>query len=222
MESVLYGKIVAMKSRYNLNFLHYLIVFSLILLAPTLSHSQPTENETPEQVIQELQAALIQAMQKGAELGYQGRFNLLSPVIQRSHDLPAIIRTVLGAHWNKLTEEQHQAITETFSKLSIATYAERFNQYDQERFEFIEKRALPKEQVLVRSQLIQADGKAVNFDYVMRQGASQNWRIINILADGVSDLALKRTEYGAIIQRDGFAALLSQLEQKIIQAEQHN
>ncbi len=80
----------------------------------------------------------------------------------------------------------------------------------------------PKEQVLVRSQLIQADGKAVNFDYVMRQGASHHWKIINILADGVSDLALKRAEYSAIIQRDGFSALLSLLEQKIIQAEQHH
>ena len=219
---MLHGKIVAMKSRYNFNFLHYLIVFSFILFVPILSHAQSTESATPEQVIQELQATLIQAMQKGSELGYQGRFNLLSPVIQQSHDLPAIIKAVLGTHWSKLTEEQHQAITGTFSKLSIATYAERFNQYDQERFEFIEKRALPKEQVLVRSQLIQADGKVVNFDYVMRQGANHDWKIINILADGVSDLALKRTEYGAIIQRDGFAALLSQLEQKIIQAEQHN
>lgn len=211
-----------MKSHYNLILLHYLIVFSLMLFPPALSYSQPPENETPEQVIHELQATLIQVMQKGAELGYQGRFDLLAPVVQRSHDLPAIIKAVLGTHWNKLTEEQHQAITEMFSKLSIATYAERFNQYDQERFEFIEKRALPKDQVLVRSQLMQADGKAVNFDYVMRQGSNQNWKIINILADGVSDLALKRAEYSAIIHRDGFSALLSQLEQKIIQAEQHN
>ncbi len=219
---MLYGKIVAMKSRYNFILLRYLIIFSVVLFVPVLSHSQPIESETPEQVIYELQATLIQVMQKGTELSYQERFNLLAPVVQRSHDLPAIIKAVLGTHWNKLTEEQHQAITETFSKLSIATYAERFNQYDQERFEFIEKRTLPKEQVLVRSQLIQADGKAVNFDYVMRQGASHHWKIINILADGVSDLALKRAEYSAIIQRDGFSALLSLLEQKIIQAEQHH
>ena len=56
----------------------------------------------------------------------------------------------------------------------------------------------------------------------MRQGANHHWKIINILADGVSDLALKRAEYSAIIQRDGFSALLSLLEQKIIQAEQHH
>lgn len=217
---MLYGKIVAMKSRYNLIFLRYLLISSLTFFMPVLSHSQPTESETPEQVIHRLQAALIQVMQKGAELDYQERFNLLAPVIQQSHDLPAIIKTVLGTHWNKLTEEQQQVITETFSKLSIATYAERFNQYDQERFEFIEKRILPKEQVLVRSQLIQGDGKAVNFDYVMRKGDNHHWKIINILADGVSDLALKRAEYSAIIQRDGFSALLSLLEQKIIQAEQ--
>ena len=92
---MLYGKIVAMKSRYNFIFLRYLIIFSVALFVPALSHSQPTESETPEQVINELQATLIQVMQKGTELSYQERFNLLAPVVQRSHDLPAIIKAVL-------------------------------------------------------------------------------------------------------------------------------
>lgn len=88
---MLYGKIVAMKSRYNFILLRYLIIFSVVLFVPVLSHSQPIESETPEQVIYELQATLIQVMQKGTELSYQERFNLLAPVVQRSHDLPAII-----------------------------------------------------------------------------------------------------------------------------------
>jgi phospholipid transport system substrate-binding protein len=45
------------------------------------------------------------------------------------------------------------------------------------------------------------------------KGAS--WRIINIIANGVSDLALKRSEYTAILQRDGFDALISQINEKI-------
>jgi phospholipid transport system substrate-binding protein len=59
--------------------------------------------------------------------------------------------------------------------------------------------------LLVRSQLIKSDGGIVNFDYVLHQTEGK-WRITNILFDGVSDLAIKRGEYRAIMQRDGFQA----------------
>ncbi|HEY6043318.1 MAG TPA: ABC transporter substrate-binding protein [Nitrosospira sp.] len=44
--------------------------------------------------------------------------------------------------------------------------------------------------------------------------------MINILADGVSDLALKRVEYRAILQRDGFPTLIDMLKKKIVLTEQ--
>jgi phospholipid transport system substrate-binding protein len=62
--------------------------------------------------------------------------------------------------------------------------------------------------------LIKADGKEVQFDYLLRQN-DQRWMIINIIANGVSDLALKRSEYSAVIRRDGFDALMTGLADKI-------
>jgi phospholipid transport system substrate-binding protein len=41
------------------------------------------------------------------------------------------------------------------------------------------------------------------------------WRIINIIADGVSDLALERAEYSSVIRRYGFNALLAKLKERI-------
>ncbi len=83
----------------------------------------------------------------------------------------------------------------------------------------IEQRDLPHEQKLVRSQLTKSDGGTVNFDYVLHQ-AEGRWRIVNILFDGVSDLAIKRGEYRAIMQREGFQALIDLIKQKIELAKQ--
>lgn len=196
-----------------------LITLFLLSLA-AVTGAQDVQSASPEQVIQDLQETFIEAMQKGEELGYQGRLKLLTPAINLSHDIDTIIRSALGANWNTLDEGQQQKITETFRKLSIATYAERFNQYNGEHFEIVEQRSLPRDQVLVRSKFIQADGNPINFDYVLRH-SKEGWRIINILVEGVSDLSLKRAEYSAILKRDGFQALISMLEQKILQAEQN-
>jgi phospholipid transport system substrate-binding protein len=72
---------------------------------------------------------------------------------------------------------------------------------------------------MVRSKLFLPTGEPVRFDYILRNG-KDGWRIVNVLADGVSDLALKRVEYRAILQRDGFATLIDMLKKKIILTEQ--
>ena len=36
----------------------------------------------------------------------------------------------MGAYWSQFTDDQKELITDTFCKLSIATYAGRFNQFD--------------------------------------------------------------------------------------------
>lgn len=210
-----------MRSLLEFKIIKYAFITLILLPLAAVVSAQDFQSGTPEYVIHGLQESFIQAMQKGDKLGYHRRLELLTPVITRSHDIDTIIRSILGANWNKLDEEQQQKITETFRKLSIATYAERFNHYEGQRFEIIEQRSLPRDQVLVRSKFIQADSNPINFDYVLRQSKEEGWRIINILVDGVSDLALKRAEYNAVLKRDGFPALIAMLEQKILQAEQN-
>ena len=202
-----------------------LIVSSLIflLLLPVSSgFSAPDRgSETPEQVIGHLQSSLLQVMQEGEKLGYEGRYKFLEPVIDQSHDIDLIIKTILGAtYWSQLDKAQQDSIVDTFRQLSIATYAGRFTHYEGEQFKIVEQRSLPREQTLVRSQLTKSDGGMVNFDYVMHQ-TDGGWRIVNILFDGVSDLAIKRGEYRAVMQRDGFPALIQLLKEKITLA-QHN
>lgn len=206
-----------MKILTALKSLLQLQIITLMLLAASSSWSQTQEPGTPEQIVEQLQEALIKAMREGPELGYEGRYELLAPIINQTHDLDFIARTSLGANWTQLSAEQQRTFTDTFRKLSIATYASQFKEYGGERFEFLERQSMPREQVMIRSKLIQASGEPVRFDYILRQG-KEGWRIVNIIADGVSDLALKRVEYRAILQRDGFPKLVDMLKQKIEQA----
>ena len=189
----------------------------LVMLLPISPAFSAAESETrnPEQVIQYLQSSLLHVMQDGEKLGYDGRYKYLEPVIDQSHDVDLIIKTILGAtYWSQLDATQQNLMVETFRQLSIATYAGRFTHHEGEQFRIIEQRDLPRDQILVRSQLTQSDGGTVNFDYVLHQDQG-HWRITNILFDGVSDLAIKRGEYRAILQRSGFQALIDMLKEKI-------
>lgn len=210
-----------MKVKQTVRLIGWCWALVVLLSITTALNAANSEPENPEQVIHQLQLSLLQVMREGEQLGYEGRFKFLEAVIDQSHDIDLIIKTILGAtYWSQLSGEQQELIVDTFRQLSIATYAGRFTQYGGEQFQIIEQRILPREQALVRSQLIKSDGGTVNFDYVLHQ-TEGHWRIANILFDGVSDLAIKRGEYRAILQRDGFQALIEMLKEKIILTQQN-
>lgn len=196
------------------------VIAVMLLVTTSLSWAQKPESGSPEQVIQRFHETLLEAMREGSKLGYRGRLELLAPAIERSHDLDFIARTTLGSHWTKLDPEQQRIFIATFRQLSISSYAEWFKSHEGERFELVEQQPMPRDQVLVRSRLIPAKGEVVRFDYVLRQ-TKDGWRIINIMADGVSDLALKRVEYRAVLERDSFPALIDMLKKKIVRSEQN-
>lgn len=166
-------------------------------------------------VIEGLQKTLISVMKEAEVLGYQGRYERLAPQVKATHDLHSIARIVVGRYWRRMSEERKTEFIETFSELSIATYAHKFDGYNGEVFKIISQENMDDRNIIVRTVLIKTDGEEIGFDYQMRKRGNK-WLILNIIADGVSDLALKRTEYTGIIEREGFDALINKLQEKIV------
>ncbi len=166
-------------------------------------------------VVRDLQDSLIAIMKDGDALGYEGRYDALAPVVDQTHDLDTIARLVVGRHWKGLTEAQRSDFIRTFRELSIATYAGRFKDYGGERFTILSEKPLPRgKRNLVVGHFIKADGEQVTFHYILHR-VRRRWNILGISVNGVSDLALKRAEYGGILNNDGLPTLLQRLQDQI-------
>ena len=190
-----------------------ILTLSLSSLYATSAFSQE-ESATARQIIDKFQTELIHVMKDGKKLGYAGRYEKLEPAVVNSHDLPKIARIVVGKEGEKLTEEQQKKLADVFTRISVASYAHNFKDFSGEEFIIDSEEETKNGGVVIHSHLTIPDDKPVKFDYMLKEkGAS--WRIINIIANGVSDLALKRSEYTAILQRDRFDALISQINEKI-------
>lgn len=167
----------------------------------------------PVEVVERLESTLISVMQNAQKLGYAGRYKRLKPAIEETHDLPTIAQLAAGRHWNELSPEQQKRFIEAFSELSIATYADRFDGYSGEVFKVQGSHKLEAADVLVQSLLTDRQGGKTRFDYVLRQKEGR-WAIINIIVDGVSDLAIKRSEYSSILRNEGADALIAKIRAK--------
>jgi phospholipid transport system substrate-binding protein len=190
------------------------LVLVWYFLATATAYAQEEGAATARQVVEKFQAELIEVMKNGKQLGYAGRYEKLKDPVSNSHDLTKIARIVIGKEWEKLTEDQQQKLVDVFSRLSIASYAHNFKEYSGESFVFDSEEETARGGVVVHSHLVIPGEKDVKFDYMLKE-KGPSWRIINIIANGVSDLALKRSEYTAILQREGFDALIAKINEKI-------
>ncbi|WP_020484940.1 ABC transporter substrate-binding protein [Methylomonas sp. MK1] len=185
-----------------------------LLMLVCLSSLANAEEISARQVVEEFQNQLLNVMKAGKELGFQGRYDKLDVAVKKSHDLPKIARIVVGKQWEELTTEQQNKLESVFSKLSVSAYAHNFKDYSGESFTFASEEETGRGGVVIHTNLHIPGEKDVKFDYMMKK-KDDGWQIINIIADGVSDLALKRSDYTSVLSRDGFDALIVKITEKI-------
>lgn len=167
-------------------------------------------------VVERLHGALSDIMQNAKALGFAGRRERITPVIEQSFDLPFITRFALGRYWADLSVEQREKIIDVFSRWTIAHYAARFNGYSGERFETIGSEPGRNGRELVRTVLDvnKTPEDNVTLDYLLQETGGK-WRIVNVIANGVSDLSLKRADYGAVLKAEGLEGLIERLNGQI-------
>jgi phospholipid transport system substrate-binding protein len=187
-----------------------LALLVLLLLVPAVAPAA----DTAAKVVEVLHSELLIVMKQAKKLGYAGRYQRLAPTVTASYDFPYISKVVVGRYWRSFTAEQKSQFIDIFSKLSIATYANRFDGYSGERFKTISEEELKRGHRLVKTVLIKANGEEIELDYILYQNNEQ-WRIINVIAEGVSDLSLKRADYTSYLKKYSFDALLEKLNEKI-------
>ena len=68
--------------------------------------------------------------------------------------------------------------------------------------------------IMVRSQIVKANGEPVNVDYMMRRNGDI-WLISDIYLDGaISEVATRRSEFAAILKTEGIDGLIAALNRK--------
>ena len=200
-------------------------------------------------IINELHAALLRIMREAADLGYRGRYRIMEPVVANLFDSSMLARVVLSRHWREMDAATRADFSAVFRRLNTATYAARFDGYSGERFATRSATPARQGRILVKTELLRPQAEPVRLDYLLQRqrreeerpgmgaspqgdgGASPQgsggvsphggggWRIVNITANGVSDLSLKRAEYASVLKENGYNGLRERIVAQIRRME---
>ncbi|WP_421992393.1 ABC transporter substrate-binding protein [Roseococcus sp.] len=185
----------------------------LLLVAPgLLALATPAFAQTaPADVVERFHATLLEVMRNARSLGPRGRYDRLTPVMGQAFDLAAMTRIATGSNWAGLPPDQQQALSQAFTRWSIATYAARFDGYSGESFTTLGTQTLPNGDALVRTRLNRTDGEPVVLSYLLR--GNNPPRIVDVYLTGtISELASRRSEFSALIRDGGVPRVMQELE----------
>jgi phospholipid transport system substrate-binding protein len=185
---------------------------ALSLFLPGTLHSEGADPAAAR--VGALYNALLDTMKQAKQLGLKGRYDKLAPVLAKTYDLPLMSRIAVGPRWDGLSAPQRQSIITAFTRMTTATYASRFDGFSGERLEVEQTVDQPSGDKLVKTRVVQSDGKTVALNYLVRN-TSNGWRVIDVYLNGtISELASRRAEFGAILKSGGPDALVASLNKQ--------
>ena len=203
-------------------FLIFCLVIPLLVAfqaqAGTEGEARTTTNKAPtaRAVIEHLNETLITCMKQGEELGFQGRYNLLLPVMKKAFWYSLMVRKTTGSYWKKMTPEERQTLLEKYIAWSVSSYAERFTRYKGQQFVISSCTPFREKYRRVVVDILKNGKKKRSLEYLLAFDQDTNsWRIVDIRVKGISQLSLTRAQFKAVLKLTGVRGLLALLDEKI-------
>jgi phospholipid transport system substrate-binding protein len=177
------------------------------------SPSSAVATPGPSDVIRNFCSQLLEVMQHAAALGPKGRYQRLAPIVLGTFDIPFMARLSIGPTWYRLTPDQKKRAAVAYARYLTAVYATRFDDYAGQKFEVLAEERI-RHGTLVKTQIVKANGETVSINYVMHDNDIA-WQIRDLyVADAISELATRRSEFSGILRNSGIDGLITAMNKK--------
>ena len=192
-----------------------IVPFRLTALAIAITVTLPAFAQASDPAhapVQALDAGLLQIMKAGKAAGQRGRVATITPVVERSFDIPLMTRLAIGPSWTSIAPTDQAALVAAFRRLTASQYAANFDGWSGEAFAVdprVEARAGDK---LVKTTLTAPHGGPTAISYRLRDSGN-GWRIIDVFyKNAISQLTTRRSDFTAVLQSGGAKALVQHLD----------
>ncbi|NIP74370.1 MAG: ABC transporter substrate-binding protein [Gammaproteobacteria bacterium] len=135
---------------------------------------------------------------------------ILLPVV----DVVGAARWVMGKYWHRSTPEQRERFATEFTDLLIRSYSAPLVDYTDVKISVRDtQRSQDGRQAIVRTTIAPGDREPINVDFRLH-GRSGEWKVYDVMVEGVSALVNFRTAYYEYIARWGVDGLIERLAEK--------
>lgn len=137
----------------------------------------------------------------------------LKEVIFARFDFEKMSQLSLARHWRDRTSAERQTFVQLFSRLLEETYVAKIEAYNDEKVRYVKEQVRNNKAQI--NTIVVSDAVEIPIDYRMYAAAGGQWRVYDMVVEGVSLVANYRSQFARILDSDPFEVLIKQLEEKI-------
>ncbi|MCB1798382.1 MAG: ABC transporter substrate-binding protein [Gammaproteobacteria bacterium] len=171
----------------------------------------------PQQMVRETgDKVLAEVTARKAEL--EARPELIYPLVESTvlphFDFREMSQSALGRFWRDASEDQKAGITREFRELLVRTYASALLGYSGQQIEYLPAQ-FPADatNVMIPTRITSAGAPPVPINYRLKLEDSR-WMVYDVVIDGVSLITNYRSQFAAVVRRNGIDGLIATLADK--------
>jgi len=184
--------------------------FLILLLAPTtLLHSALGASTTAAE--DRLKAAVKEVLALAAVASSPADLARdLRPVLLKNICFDAMTRRAVGPGWRQFTAPQQEKAIALFTTLVIRTYGDKFTPGEHPNIQFKPASTPAPGRVEIPTTILYQGSR---YEVVYRLEEAEDWRITDVVIEGISLVANYRSQFDAAFKKDGANGVISALTQ---------
>lgn len=193
--------------------------FLVIALAACLTAqgASAAAADTPRDVVKKTADDVV-AVLADKSLSASDKRSRIETIVYAQVDFDTLSKLVLARHWAQLTPEQKDQFMNEFRQHLSMTYGRNLDSYKNERVQITGDRKEAREDWTVHSKIVRGGPDDIVVDYRLRNRDNQ-WRIIDVIVEGVSLVANFRSQFQEIMANGGITRLIQLLQEKNAKGE---
>jgi phospholipid transport system substrate-binding protein len=169
--------------------------------------------QSPRDVVTGTSEAVIAVLKEKGISGADKRHRI-EDIVLKSVDFDTLAKLTMARNWAKLSPAQQEQFLQEFRRHLSATYGRRIDDYRNETVEVLGTREESRGDQTVKTKIHRGGGTAdVLVDYRLRQTGGE-WKIIDVVIEGVSLVANFRSQFQDLMEHGGPDHLLAVLRDK--------
>ena len=185
-----------------------ILTFSLSGFASGVT-PDPTEQMRP--FVDRIVNILTDPELQGDEKCFERRTKVMK-IAQERFDFYEMSKRVLGSQWRKLSETEKKEFVDLFTTLLEHAYIGKIEDYSKQKVAFKDQR-IKNGRAQVNTDIIDGD-LVIPVSYIMIL-KGEDWKVYDIIVEGVSLVRNYMEQFKEILRKDGYASLFNQLAEKV-------
>lgn len=184
--------------------------------APAQASTQTAEAQKPEQVVREIAdqlATQLDGHRKELKTHKDKLIGIIDGIFLPHFDIDYASILVLGRHAREASPAQRERFAKAFYNSITHRYAEGLLNYTRGSVKVLPFRGeLNNKRTIVRTTVRLDDGKSMSVDYAFRKTRQGDWKVYDVIIEGISYITNYRNQVDAEIRKMGLDKLIERLE----------